>query len=411
MSGTKYRPTNFDQVLGMGHIKTILKSSLQTKDIKKAYLFSGEFSVGKTTIARIFAKSILCLDLQAEGSPCNKCSSCEAFIANRHPGYLEIDAATHGGIEDINKLKEDLTYESLTTYSIILLDECHMISKAGKDALLKELEKPEDNVVFMFCTTEIEKMPETLRSRCIEFYIPHPSTDLVIKKLMYICEKEGIPYKSEEPFYLLVSATGGHYRDAENKLAQIKILGGMSRENVKKVVQVQNEEVVELLLNLPSNLKKALETCNYLVTQISVHDLYRNMLTILVDSEKRSCGFDFGDKKYQDMLETLNQTFSGMIPGLLDYLIVKDRINNITSLEADLILIHHKFLKGIFKAPEIKKIVEVRKEESSKPFSFSDLENKTTHERNTIIRTLKNKDKDTKVEISEDQELSQLLEE
>ncbi len=410
MSGTKYRPLNFDQVLGMDHIKTILKSSLVSKDLKKAYLFSGEFSVGKTTIARIFARSILCLDLQPDGSSCNKCTSCEAFLANRHPGYLEIDAATHGGIEDINKLKEDLTYESLTTYSIILLDECHMISKAGKDALLKELEKTEDNIIFLFCTTEIDKMPDTLRSRCIEFYIPHPSTVLVVKKLMFICDKEGIPYKSEDPFYLLVSATGGHYRDAENKLSQIKILGEMTRENVKKVIQVQNEEVLDLLLNLPSNLKKTLEVCNYLINQISVQDLYRNILTLLVDSEKRACGFNFGDKKYQDMLETLTHNFSGMIPGLLDYLIVKDRVNNITSLEADLILIHYRFIKGQFKAPDLKKPVEVKKEEPARSFSFADLEGKTTHERNTIIRSLKNKEKDTSTETASEHELSQLLE-
>ena len=409
MSGTKYRPINFDQVLGMEHVKVILKSSLKEKDIRKAYLFSGEFSVGKTTVARIFARGILCTSPLSDGSPCNKCPSCEAFLSNRHPGYLEIDAATHGGIEDINKLKEDLTYESLNTYSIILLDECHMISKAGKDALLKELEKPSDNVVFMFCTTEIEKMPNTLRSRCVEFYLPHPSNALVVKKLKSICEQEGIPYKSEDPFHLLARATGGHYRDAENKLVQIKILGEMNKENVKKVIQVQNEEVFELLMNLPTNLKKALEVCNYLTNQVSVQDLYRNVLTILVDSEKRACGFDFGDRDYQTMLETINSNFSGMVPGLLDYLIMKDRISNITSLEADLILIHHKFLKGQFKAPEIKPVVGVKKEDPIKPFSFADLEGKNTHERNSIIRTLKNKPKETKSESAEE-ELSKLLE-
>ena len=150
MFGIKYRPLSFKGIYGLPVVKKVLQKILSTGVYDPGYLFEGAYSSGKTTISRIFARSILCENRLEDMSPCNVCESCRAFLENRHMDYIEIDAANNGTKDKIQDIKELIKYESITGTKIILYDEAHNISKDGKDALLAQLEKEDSNVIIIF---------------------------------------------------------------------------------------------------------------------------------------------------------------------------------------------------------------------------------------------------------------------
>jgi DNA polymerase-3 subunit gamma/tau len=165
----KYRPTNFKEVVGQDHVVQALSNSISQDRIHQAYLLAGTRGVGKTTIARILAKCLNCQS--ADGpvtNPCDKCSACEEIKAGRHLEFLEIDAASRTGVDDMRELIENVQYKpSNGLYKIYLIDEVHMLSKASFNALLKTLEEPPEHVVFIFATTDPDRIPKTVLSRCL----------------------------------------------------------------------------------------------------------------------------------------------------------------------------------------------------------------------------------------------------
>ena len=166
----KYRPSTFSEVVGQEHILTALENSIQHNKLHQAYIFSGTRGVGKTTIARVFAK---CLNCQKGGMPqvvpCNECSACLEIKAGRHIEFLEVDAASRTGVDDMRELLESVQYKPANArYKIYLIDEVHMLSKSSFNALLKTLEEPPPHVMFLMATTEVEKVPKTVLSRCLQ---------------------------------------------------------------------------------------------------------------------------------------------------------------------------------------------------------------------------------------------------
>ena len=165
----RYRPTNFDEVVGQKYIIQTIKNSIANDKIGHAYLFSGSRGIGKTTIARIIAKAVNCKELD-HGNPCNKCKVCESINDGSNIDVVEIDAASNNGVDEMRSLLEKVNFLPATlTYKIYIIDEVHMLSISAFNALLKTLEEPPAHVIFILATTEPHKVPATILSRCQRF--------------------------------------------------------------------------------------------------------------------------------------------------------------------------------------------------------------------------------------------------
>src|SRR3989344_8681904 len=165
----KYRPQNFNEVVGQEYIVQTLKNSIANESVSHAYLFSGPRGSGKTTLARIFAKTINCQS-QKNGQPCNKCDSCVEITASKSLDLIEIDAASHTGVDDVRELIDGIRFTPVKSkYKIFIIDECHQLSKSAANALLKTLEEPPAHAIFILATTELLKVLPTILSRCQKF--------------------------------------------------------------------------------------------------------------------------------------------------------------------------------------------------------------------------------------------------
>ncbi len=352
MFGTKYRPLDFESVLGLEDIKDILKAIIKSGQYDPSYLFEGDFSSGKTTVGRLFARSILCSNRKEDMSPCNTCISCSDFLSERNMSYIEIDAANNGSKEKIQELLETLKYETVSEKRIIFLDECHEISKAGKDALLIELEKENKNVIFLFGTTSRDKVPPTLRSRCVEFQLPQPTEPNILKKLEKICELNNLKY-TKDALFNIVQASGRHYRDAEIKLELASRLGDINEENVGKVVTLYTKEVAYLLIALSYDLVKTFKAAEYLLSRSNIKDIYEHILMMLNDTIKYSQGFTFESQSYIEILKMLLKQYGTSLYEILDYILSKQRLNDLTLFHSDLLILHYKFLQNHFVPKEV----------------------------------------------------------
>jgi len=392
MFGKEFRPLDFKSVLGLPVIKKILQGYLKKDTYKTAYLFVGSFSSGKTTLGRLFARAILCENRAEDQSPCNTCPSCISFLEDRHPGYMEIDAATNSGKDQIQEIKDSLKFESIARKKIILFDEAHGISKDGKDALLKQLEAIDPNVIFIFCTTEYEKMPNTVRSRCVEFHLPEPSEDLIVDKLGQICELKSIAY-DPEALEIIVKASGRHYRDAENKLDLVSVLGDISVENVKQVVSLYDEEITDMLLSLPNDLSRAMKLAQQLTSKMDIRGIYHSILRILNDAIKGSVGIPFSSETYTELLKALKNQYNTVLFEMLDFILAKNRLSDVVFFESDLLIMHHKFSKGGlnfkgFTAPAEEEPV-TRKELKNGPREIVDTKNLQPWQTEDVLRKFK----------------------
>ena len=186
----KYRPANFEEVVGQDHIIKALVNSIDQEKIHHAYIFSGTRGVGKTTIARILAKCMNCeSSTKPTSKPCNECSNTIEISAGRSVDFLEIDAASNTQVEKIRELIETVEYKPAKgRYKIYLIDEVHMLSTSSFNALLKTLEEPPSHVIFIFATTNPEKIPKTVQSRCLQLNLKTIDEELLIKHIKKILE-------------------------------------------------------------------------------------------------------------------------------------------------------------------------------------------------------------------------------
>ena len=223
----KYRPQTFEEVVGQNHIKLTLEYELKSGRLAHSYLFCGPRAVGKTTLARVFAKSLNCLSRTADSAePCNTCQSCMDITIGRSLDIMEIDAASHTGVDNVREniiANARLTPSSLK-YKIFIIDEVHMLSGAAFNALLKIMEEPPSYIVFILCTTEVHKIPATIISRCQRFDFKKISINDVIRKLSYIARQEKIDV-DRSILEAVARFSGGHMRDAESTLGQIMSVG------------------------------------------------------------------------------------------------------------------------------------------------------------------------------------------
>ena len=236
-----FRPLKFSDMVGQDHITRTLRNQVISNRVGHAYLFNGGRGTGKTTSAKILARVVNCLNPQ-DGEPCNECEICKEILEGSLTDVVEMDAASNNGVEDIRSIREEVNFlPTKAKYRVYIIDEVHMLSAGAFNALLKTLEEPPMHVKFILATTEPQKLPTTILSRCQRFdfkKIPEPD---IIKRLKVICEGSDIKV-DEEALKVIAVLSEGHMRDA------ISILERCSQENTEKITI---EEVKELV-GLPS---------------------------------------------------------------------------------------------------------------------------------------------------------------
>ncbi len=216
----KYRPMTFDDVVGQEHVVKTLRHAIEAKRIANAYLFIGPRGIGKTTLSRIFAKALNCTSPNGV-EPCGKCTNCLEIAAGRSLDVTELDAASHNKVEDVKPIIEVVEFKPTSSpYKIFIIDECHMLSNAAWNALLKTLEEPPAHVRFVFATTEGDKVLATIVSRCQRFDLRRIQTNDIVSRLSYICKNENISAETDALLAIARGAEGG-MRDALSSLDQL----------------------------------------------------------------------------------------------------------------------------------------------------------------------------------------------
>ena len=216
----KYRPMTFEDVVGQEHVVRTLRHAVEANRIANAYLFIGPRGIGKTTLSRIFAKALNCTSPKGV-EPCGACDNCREIAAGRSIDVVELDAASHNKVDDVKPIIETVQFKPATSkFKIFIVDECHMLSNAAWNALLKTLEEPPPHVRFIFATTEGDKVLATIISRCQRFDLRRIQTNDIVARLKYICEKEKISAEEDALLAIARGAEGG-MRDALSSLDQL----------------------------------------------------------------------------------------------------------------------------------------------------------------------------------------------
>lgn len=265
----RWRPQTFDKIVGQPAVVKTLMNAISSNRLAHAYLFSGPRGIGKTSIARIFAKAINC-EKGPAAEPCNQCGNCREISAGISPDVIEIDAASNRGIDDIRALREHVKYiPSTSKFKIYIIDEVHMVTKEAFNALLKTLEEPPEHVKFFFATTEPHKIPETILSRCQRFDLKRISTADIKKRLQEIAQSEKVKI-DDDVFYVIARAADGSMRDAESIFDQVISCCGnkVTGADVEEILGLVSEDIFfaidEAVLN--SDIGTAVELTNKIIS-------------------------------------------------------------------------------------------------------------------------------------------------
>ena len=290
VSARKYRPMTFDSVVGQGALTVTLKNAIQSGRLAHAYLFCGPRGVGKTTCARIFAKTINCLNPQPNGEACGECESCKAFNEQRSYNIHELDAASNNSVEDIRQLIEQVRIPpQIGKYKVFIIDEVHMLSQAAFNAFLKTLEEPPHHAIFILATTEKHKILPTIMSRCQIYDFKRMGVNDIVGHLKNVAEKEGITVEDAALNIIAQKADGG-MRDALSIFDQVASFcgGNITYQRTIENLNVLDYDyyfrltdfflegkITECMLTLNEILSKGFEG-QYFITGLSSH--FRNLL-------------------------------------------------------------------------------------------------------------------------------------
>jgi len=245
----KWRPQTFADFVGQDHVKQTIVNSIKADKVSHAYLFAGPRGTGKTSMARLLAKAVNCLDIKSDGEPCGKCKNCQAALSGIMIDLIEIDAASHTGVDDVRDLIEKVNLApSVGKYKVYIVDEVHMLSKNAFNALLKTLEEPPAHVIFILATTEVHKLPSTVVSRCQYFDFHHLSWDEIINHLKKVTSSEKISI-TDDALSLIAQNSEGSLRDSLSILDQVVSLGvsKIDKQTLEKILGITDNTVVQEL--------------------------------------------------------------------------------------------------------------------------------------------------------------------
>lgn len=346
----KYRPTNFDELVGQDHIKNILKNSIINNKIAHAYMFTGPRGTGKTSTAKIFARSLNCFNSK-DGIPCGECDSCLDF--NTSPDIIEMDAASNNSVDDIREIVDNVSIApSFSKYKIYIIDEVHMLSSSAWNAFLKTLEEPPSNVVFILATTDIQKVPITVLSRCQRFDFTRIDRELIKNNLISICEKENILYE-ENAIMEISYLSDGCMRDALSILDQLsKVSDNISIDVLKNNYGTVTADDIDILYTaiIKNDIDLLINNLNSIKsTGIDIKILIDKMLDNFIDKainmKKKNVSSNVFNQ-LKKIIASLNNLLGRLTYNSNGYLLlelellsfINDENNNISSREVDQII-------------------------------------------------------------------------
>lgn len=323
----KYRPKNFSEVIGQSHIVRTLSNSVKNSRVGHAYLFTGPRGTGKTSIARILAKTINCANPVSEGradtfvNSCDKCPSCKTIGSGKSLDIIEIDAASNTGVDNIRELRETVALSTASLkYKVYIIDEVHMLSAGAWNALLKTLEEPPLHVIFILATTQIHKVPETIISRCQKFDFERLPITAIIKKLTLIAVAEKVKIENEALEMIAIAAEGG-MRDAESLLGQIITLEdkNITVSEVEEILGAAGKKTARDLarLILEKNSASAIMKVNELledgydlqVFNKTLINYLRQLMLIKIDENlKKYFSFEMPEEQTRELIELAKTT-------------------------------------------------------------------------------------------------------
>ena len=288
---SRYRPKTFDELLGQDHITTTIKNQIKNGNIGHAYLFSGTRGTGKTSAAKIFSRAVNCLDSE-DGNPCNKCASCKEILEETTMDVIEMDAASNNSVEDIRDLRDKVIYPPASIkYKVYIIDEVHMLSKGAFNALLKTLEEPPKHLIFILATTEPEKLPQTILSRCQRFDFKRITTQDLIHNMEKILRELDIEVE-DRVLSLIARNADGAMRDALSLLDQcvsyedknisyedaINILGIANRDLIFNMVDdIKEKRLEKVLMTVDEIIQEGKDIQQFIKDLI---DHFRNLMIV-----------------------------------------------------------------------------------------------------------------------------------
>lgn len=316
----KYRPKFFRDIVGQEDSTIFFKKASLKGNHPNGWLLAGPFGLGKTTLCRVYAKSVLCESLSGEGEPCNKCSNCLSVDTDTNPNYTEIDAGTHSGVKEIQEVidKSRNLPVNGSRFKIVAIDECHAISRQALIKLLKPIEEGMPHLITVFLTTDPDKVNEAFRSRLFKVDIKVPSLESVKQVLIDICEKEGHEYKDSD-LDSIVKQSRGHLRDAINFLEKHLVLGGAD-------LLIEDDTIIkvsDMILKIPSDIEGAIKIYNILSTSSSAKKIWEMMLEVLNNSIKMNYIVPsfFTDREVEKYREILDMLGEDSIHGIYNFLL------------------------------------------------------------------------------------------
>ena len=331
-----WRPQTFEDLVGQDMITKTLKNALATKQTTHAYLFAGPRGTGKTSCAKLFAKALNCPN-QVNGDPCNECEICKAITAGRLNDVIEIDAASNNGVEEIRDIRDKVKYApTQADYKVYIIDEVHMLSTSAFNALLKTLEEPPANVVFILATTDPHKIPATIISRTQRFDFKRITSGAILERMEYILKQKQFEY-DEKALNVIARAAEGGMRDALSILDQVLsfgdnkvtldnallVTGSMTRENlIKYLSQVQNHETVaglqtiHAILDEGKDSKRLLEDlincCRDLLLYKQAPEMLEQTGSVMIDDEFKNMAEKSNPETLYRYIDTLNEQQENM---------------------------------------------------------------------------------------------------
>jgi len=316
-----WRPKTFDEIVGQELTVRILKNSLYRNQLFPVYLLSGQRGCGKTTTGRVFAAAINCArraefsqSPQAVVLPCLTCQSCSAMTTGNHPDFIEIDAASHTGVDNVRALIESSSYMPvLGAHKIYLIDEAHMLSKAAFNAFLKILEEPTANVLFMLATTDAHKIIDTVKSRCFHLFFDAIAPEVLLNHLSAVCTQERIPY-DDQGLHGIIKKSEGSARDALNILERIRLAAGsVTAQAVTAVLGIVDcAYVVQLLEKVTAgSLPQLLDYMrDASFKKYAAADMYDQLRAIIRECIWQTQGLSQGLPEYNAIIKPLALTAS-----------------------------------------------------------------------------------------------------